>query len=62
MLDIFQEESIIQVFYTPKIKLLVDKNIKNFTLPQYLPDGKHRYLPLTSAYLSEKKTIVLEDK
>jgi hypothetical protein len=62
MLDIIGEESIIKVFYTPKIQLLVDKNIKNFSLPDFLPDSKHRYYPLLQSYLSEKRIINSDDK
>ncbi len=62
MIDILREEAIIKVLYTPKIQLLVDKNIKNFILPNYLPDGKHRFFPLIDAYLSEKKSIAQEGK
>lgn len=62
ILQILQEEAIMKVYYTPKIHLLVDKSIKNFILPQYLPDAKHRFFPLIDAYLSEKKSINKEDK
>lgn len=62
MLEILKEEAILKVFYTPKVQLLVDKNIKNFTLPSYLPDGKHRFYPLLDAYLSEKRSIKTEEK
>ena len=51
MLDIIWKESIIKVLYTPKISLLVDKNIKNFSLPDFLPDSRHRYYPLLESYL-----------
>lgn len=57
MLDIMKEEHIIKVLYTPNISLLVDKNIKSFSLPGYLPDVKHRSSPLTNSYLSEKRII-----
>ena len=62
MLDIIGSESIIKVFYTPKTHLLVDKNIKNFILPDFLPDSKHRYYPLLKSYLSEKRMINSDDK
>ncbi len=62
LLDIIKEESIVKVLYTPKIKLLVDKNLKNFVLPKYLPDARHRYYPLIAAYLSEKREIQAWDK
>lgn len=62
ILDIMKEENIVKVYYTPKIALLVDKNIKNFTLPEFLPDTKHRYYPLINSYLSEKRIISHEEK
>lgn len=62
LLDILSKESIIKVFYTPKINLLVDKNIKSFELPNFLPDSKHRYFPLLESYLSEKRIINKEWK
>jgi hypothetical protein len=62
LLEIIKEDSIVKVLYTPKIRLLVDKNIKNFELPTYLPDSRHRYFPLVAAYLSEKREIQSWDK
>jgi len=62
LLDIIKEDSVVKVLYTPKIRLLVDKNIKNFELPAYLPDSRHRYFPLVAAYLSEKREIQTWDK
>lgn len=62
ILDILKQENVVKVFYTPKIALLVDKNIKNFSLPSYLPDSKHRHDPLTEAYLSERRIIMEGEK
>lgn len=62
MLEIFRDEAIIYTLYTPKIELLIDRNIKNFSLPEYLPDSTFRYYPLTKSYLSEKKIISGENK
>jgi hypothetical protein len=62
MLDIIWKESIIKVLYTPKINLLVDKNIKDFSLPNFIPDSKHRYYPLLRSYLSEKRIIKSDEK
>jgi len=62
LLDIMQEENIIHTLYTPYISLLIDKNIKNFSLPSYLPDTKHRSYPLWESYLSEKRVVQLEEK
>jgi hypothetical protein len=62
ILEIFKNEAIIYTLYTPRIELLIDRNIKNFTLPEYLPDSSFRYYPLISSYLSEKKILSGEDK
>lgn len=62
MLNIIWKESIIKVLYTPKIHFLVDKNIKNFSLPNFLPDARHRYYPLLQSYLSEKRIIKSDEK
>ena len=62
MLEILKEENILKVLYTPEIQLLVDKNIKNFSFPNHLPDNKHRYYPILDSYLIEKKIINTEEK
>lgn len=62
ILEILKEESIIHTLYTPKLSLYVDKNIKNFIFPSFLPDSTFRYFPLTQSYLSEKKMIHIENK
>jgi len=62
MLDIIAKESIVKVLYTPKKQLLVDKNIKNFDFPDYIPDARHRYYPLLEGYLTEKRIIDTESK
>ena len=35
---------------------------KDFDFPESIPDVKHRYYPLLSSYLSEKRMINTEDK
>ncbi len=62
ILDILQQNNIIKTFYTSKIEMLVDKNIKDFTFPDHIPDTKLRYRPLLNAYLDEKRTIQLQNK
>ncbi len=62
LLDIIKDDAIVKVFYTPKISLLVDKNIKNFNFPDFIPDSKDRYYPLLNSYLSEKRMINSEEK
>ena len=62
MLRIFSNENIMKVLYTPKIQLLVDRNIKNFYFPDSLPDSRLRFFALTATYLEEKKIINTEGK
>ena len=62
MLDIIKDDAIVKVFYTPKISLLVDKNIKNYNFPGFLSDSKDRYYPLLQSYLTEKRVINSDDK
>jgi len=62
ILDILAEENILYTLYTPRVQLLIDKNIKNFNLPSHLPDSNYRYFALLGSYLSEKKMINAEGK
>jgi len=62
MLDIIKDDAIIKVFYTPKISLLVDRNIKNYNFPDFIPDATTRYYPLLNSYLTEKRMIDTDDK
>jgi len=48
--------------YTPKINLLIDKNIKNISLPKYLPNKSLRSDFLNNAYKNEKKIVKFENK
>jgi hypothetical protein len=46
-----------KTLYTPLLKQLVDKNIKNYTLPLKLSDDVLRFDGLKNAYTIEKKSI-----
>lgn len=62
VLEILSEENIMEILYTPKLHLLVDKNIRDFSLPAYLPDDSLRSQALLKSYLSEKKSIDFKHK
>jgi len=57
-----KEEQIMKTLYSPKLKLLVDKNIENYSLASYMPDDIYRLNPLINSYISKKKTIDTENK
>ena len=62
IIEILQEEQIVKTLYSPKLKLLVDKNIENYSLASYMPDDIYRLNPLINSYISKKKTIDKENK
>ena len=62
MLDIFQENQIMKILYTPKYTLLVDQNIQNFSFPGMIVDDALRYHFFLWTHLSEKKTIIWREK
>ena len=62
IVEILQEEQIMKTLYSPKLKLLVDKNIENYSLSSYMPDDIYRLNPLINSYISKKKTIDKENK
>ena len=62
ILEILKESVSLKVLYTPKIRLLVDRNLEWFSLGEILPDEIHRFDPLKSTYLTKKKIISKENK
>ncbi len=62
ILDILKESVSLKVLYTPKIRLLVDRNLEWFSLEEILPDEIHRFDPLKKTYLTKKKIISGENK
>jgi len=62
LLGILKEEQIMKTLYSPKLRLLVDKNIENYSLTSYMPDDIYRLNPLINSYISKKKTIDKENK
>ncbi len=61
-LAILEDEQVMKTLYSPKLKLLVDKNIENYSLISYIPDDLYRLDPLINSYISKKKTIDKENK
>jgi hypothetical protein len=62
VISILKDEQVIKTLYTPKINLLVDKNIKNTNIIDILPNKSLRSYILDSSYIKEEKIINFEDK
>jgi len=62
IIDILQQESVMKTLYTPRLSLLVDKSIKNFSFPENIKDDLLRIDALKNSYISEKKIMNLEGK
>jgi hypothetical protein len=62
VLDILQSEQIIKTLYSPKINLLIDKNIKNISIPKKLMNKSERKDLFKSIYIKENKIINFENK
>ena len=62
ILDILKQEHIVKTFYTPILNQLVDKNIKNYKLPEFIPEKSLRGKALAKSYTSERKIINFENK
>lgn len=61
-LETFKDESVVKTLYTPILRQLVDKNIKNYSYTKYLKDDSLRIDSLQWSYLLEKKIINTEGK
>lgn len=62
ILEILKDEQVIKTLYTPKINLLIDKNIKNTNFIEYLPNKSLRSYIINQAYIREERNINLENK
>lgn len=62
ILEILKEEQFVKTLYTPVLRNLVDKNIKNYSLKDYLYDDTLRFEGLKSSYVEEKKIMNLQGK
>ena len=62
VLEILKEEQVVKTLYTPKVNLLIDKNIKTSEIKEVLPNKSLRSYVLSSSYIKEEKIINFEDK
>ncbi len=62
ILEILKEEQVIKTLYTPKINLLIDKNIKNTKFIDSIPNKSLRSYIINQAYIREERNINLENK
>ncbi len=60
--NIFKKEQILKTLYTPKINLLIDKNIKNVSIPERLANKDERRKIYNTMYIKEEKIIKFENK
>lgn len=61
-LDIIKEEQVIKTLYSPLINLLIDKNIKNFNMWDFLPSQASRSEYLSQIYVNQDKNINYQNK
>jgi RAB protein geranylgeranyltransferase component A len=62
VLQILEKEQILKTLYTPKTSILIDKNIKNTQLKEYIPNKSIRSEILSNMYILDKKIINFENK
>lgn len=62
ILKILKDEQIIKTLYTPKINLLIDKNLKNTDFIEELPNKSLRSYILNSSYIKDEKIINFKNK
>jgi len=60
--ETLKDEQIIKTLYSPKINLLIDKNIKNINLPNKFSNKIDRNNIYKDIYIKEKRIINTEDK
>jgi hypothetical protein len=57
-----KKEQIIKTLYTPKINLLIDRNIKNINIPYKLSNKDERSNIYNDMYINEKQIINFKNK
>ena len=62
ILWILQNEQIVKTLYTPKLNLLIDKNIKNIDVDERLVNKSYRKKIYDTIYIKEEKIINFENK
>ncbi len=55
VIKILSDEQIVKTFYTPKLKILIDKNIKKYNVEDSIPENIYRYDFLLDSHLSKKE-------
>jgi hypothetical protein len=61
-LEILKNEQIVKTLYTPKINLLIDKNIRNINIPDILINNSARKDIFNNLYIKENKIINFKNK
>ncbi len=62
VLEILSKEQVVKTLYTPKINLLIDKNLKNVSIPSKLVNKESRKDLFNSLYMKEEKIINFNNK
>ncbi len=62
ILEILKKEQIVKTLYTPKLNLLIDKNIKNINIPEKLVNKSSRKDIFSTLNIKEEKIINFENK
>jgi hypothetical protein len=62
ILNILKNEQIVKTLYTPKINILLDKNIKNVNIPNKLINKEYRRQIFDDLYIREEKIINFKNK
>lgn len=62
ILDILRQEQIIKTIESPYIKYLVDKNIKDLSVSDKIPDTSYRFMFFNNSYILENKQINWDTK
>ncbi len=62
ILEILKNEQVVKTLYTPKINLLIDKNLKNIQVKNKLINKSERKYIFNSIYIKEEKIINFENK
>jgi hypothetical protein len=60
VLDILKEEQVVKTLYSPKQKLIVDKNINIYPLPLRLQSKNMRTILYDKLYTNEKRVINID--
>lgn len=62
VLELLKEEQVIKTIFTPVLYNLVDNNIKNYKLEEFIPSSIVRKNSIYNAYVKSEKNINFEEK